>query len=61
MSIKQQARIPAYMCRAGRGHSSEWVISRAGTLTPQKRPGYGAASDQNTCTLKSPLDGSGSP
>jgi hypothetical protein len=28
---------------------------------PRKCPGYGATSDQNTCTSKSPLDGSGSP
>ena len=27
----------------------------------QERPDYGATSDQNTCTSKWPLDGSGSP
>jgi hypothetical protein len=28
---------------------------------PKDRSGYGAISDQNTCTSKSPLDGLGSP
>ena len=51
-----------------RGHGQEVAVvaQHDETLafrscTPGKRPGYGATSDQNTCTSKWPLDGSGSP
>ena len=37
------------------------IPSGPGAPHPRRYPGYGATSDQNTSTSKSPVDGSGSP
>jgi hypothetical protein len=40
----------------------QWLIAdQTVPRSSQERPDYGATSDQNTCTSKWPLDGSGSP